>query len=226
MKSSILLVLLVTSLSNLYAQRIELIAPERFGGSFVPINRQVDYNSIDGTPYLNESLIKGYVKLNLGDSTFAFLRYNVYADEMEYLQDKNLQVIENVSQLDYVYVDGRVFCYKTYKFRNSFRQGYLERLAVGDYTLYLKYDVDFERRKEARSSYEKPTPDRFIEKTPVWYCSIKDGPIKNFDTDNSSLEEIFRDDYPEIKKYIKSNKLKLRKQEDMIQLFEYYNSEY
>ena len=115
--------------------------------------------------------------------------------------------------------------YKTYKFRNAFKQGYLEMLADGKYELFVKYEVDFEEAEPAKTSYHKPTPNRFIKKNPTWYCSIDNGPIKNFESDNSDLEEIFREDYPEVKKYIKSNKLKPRKKEDLIKVFEYYNTE-
>jgi hypothetical protein len=91
-------------------------------------------------------------------------------------------------------------------------------------SLYVKHSVDFEERKEPVSGYDKPTPDRFVSKMPVYYYAIDNGPIINFENDKTGLETLFQDDYPVIKNYLKSAKLKLRKQEDLVQLFNYYNS--
>lgn len=211
-------------LNESYSQRIELIRSEMYAGDFEPVQRSINYATTEGSPYLDDELISGYVKFRLTDSIVTFLRYNIFMDEMEYLEGDKLQVIDNESHLDHVYVNSHIFYYKTYKFRNAFKQGYLEKVVDGPYELYLKYEVGFEKRQNAQSSYDQPTPDRFVEKSPIWFCSIKNGPIRNFETDKTGLEEIFREDYSKIKQYVKSEKLKLRKQEDMIKLFSYYNS--
>ena len=225
MKTKVLLIILLTvPASTIFGQRIETLRFEMFSGYYEPINRTLNYDDVEGSPYLDPELIKGYVKFRLGDTADYFLRYNIYADEMEYLDGDKLFVINNPDQVDVVAVNNHELYYTTYKFRNSFKKGFLEKLVDGHYALYIKYNIDYEKRKEARSSYEKPIPDRFVKKSPTWYCSIDNGPIKNFENDNSGLEELFRQDYPDVKAYIKSEKLKLRKPEDVIKLFEYFNS--
>jgi hypothetical protein len=203
---------------------VELIPSERYFGNFKTINRSINYENIQGSPYLDEELIQGYVKFSLGDSNVYFLRYNIYADEMEYLDGSSLKIISNPSELDHVHVNKHSFYYTTYKFRNSFKEGYLEKLVDGTVELYLKYDVDFKKYEEAKSSYHEAKPERFETGQPTWYASVENGPIKNFEVNKSGLESIFQDDYAEVQKYIKSNKLKLRKEEDVIKLFEHYNS--
>lgn len=224
MKTRLIIFLFIASIGQTIAQRLQLISPDAYNGIYVPVERALNYNNIEGSPYLDDDLLKGYVKFSFGDSTVQYVRYNIYSDEMEYLDGEKLYVIENVNSLDHVHVNGHFLFYRTYKLRNSFREGYLDRLVEGRYNLYLKYNVDFEEAKPARSSYHEPTPNRFVMKNPTWYCSIDNSVIKNFETDNSSLEEIFREDFAEMKKYIKAEKLKLRKQEDVVRLFEYYNS--
>ena len=74
----------------------------------MPVQRTLNYDDIEGSPYLDDDLIKGYIKFNLGDSSVQYLRYNVYADEMEYLEGNEVLVIENVKDLDHVYFNGRL----------------------------------------------------------------------------------------------------------------------
>jgi hypothetical protein len=143
---------------------------------------------------------------------------------MEYLNGNKLFIIENTGELDHVYINGHYFYFKTYKYRNSFKKGYLEKMASGQYDLYIKYNVKFAKRQEAQSPYEQPIPDRFEGREATWFCSFQNGPIKNIELDKTGLETLFRDNYPLVKKYIKSNKLKLRKTEDVIKLFAYCNS--
>lgn len=221
---SVLILILVLLAGPVISQRLDEVGRELYYGAYEPISRTLNYAEIQGSPYLDDDLVKGYVKFIYGDSTVQFLRYNIYTDEVEYLADEKLLVIKNATQVHYVYVNGHWFYYKTYKFRNAFKKGFLEKLVSGHFELYVKYAVDYEKKKNPESSYEKATPDRFVRKLPTYYFAIDNGPIINFDNSKSGLEEIFREDYPEIKKLIKSEKLKLRQQEDLVKIFEYYNS--
>lgn len=216
------LILLLTTSS--FAQRIELIRSEMYAGNFEPIMRKLNYDEIQGSPYLTEDLIKGYVKFKLGDSSVHFLRYNIYTEEMEYLDGQQLFVINNPKEVDFVSVAGHQFVYTNYKYRNSLKEGYLEKLFDGICKLYVQYDVDFEKRQNAKSSYDKPEPDKFVTKLPKWYFSDHSGQIINFPPDNSGIEKVTYDKYPQVKAYMKKEKLKPRKQDDLIKIFYYYNS--
>lgn len=224
MKTLYTLLILAILVPGVQAQQIQLIPSEMYAGNFEPIHRKLNYKDIQGSPYLNDELMKGYVKFKSGDSVVYFFRYNVFMDEMEYLNGEKLYAINNAREVDHIYVDGHLFYYTKYKIRNTMKEGYLERLTSGIAKLYIQYDIDFEKKEKGKSSYEKVEPDRFVEKMPNWYYSTFDGEIQNFDPNTSGLKDVFRNHYPAIKTYMKQEKLRPRKKEDLTKIFNFYSS--
>jgi hypothetical protein len=221
---SIISLLFIFVSSNTFCQQIRLFSQEAFAGSFLPIDRTMNYSEIEGSPYLNDDLIEGYATFRLGDSAVHYLRYNIYSDEIEYLKGNQLYVIDNEEKLDRVYVDGHTFFFTPYSIRNSVKTGYLELLVSGKAKLYIKYNVDFEKAENAQSSYDKPKPPRFVNKLPQYFYSLYGAPIVDFNNDSGGLEVVGKDHYEQLKTYAKKEKLKLRKTEDLIQIFKYYNT--
>jgi hypothetical protein len=71
--------------------------------------------------------------------------------------------------------------------------------------------------------YREATPDQF-KATPVkWYFTYNNSTITQFKPDNAGLKEVSAKYYTELKAYIKANKLKIKKEDDLVTLFEYYN---
>ena len=223
MKKLIILMLLVFAGKG-FAQEIRLFSEEAYDGRFTAIQRTLNYNDVAGSPYLDEDLLMGYVKFKLGDSAVSYFRYNIYADEMEYLDGEKLLAIDNAGEVDRIYFNGHTFVFTNYYFRKSIKQGYLEVLTSGTCNLYVKYDVDFEKAENAKSSYDKPKPPTFKRKLPQYYYSCYNQPINDFENDKDGLKVISNDYYDELSKYVKAEKLKLRKAEDLQKLFTYYNS--
>jgi hypothetical protein len=223
MKKLVVLMLLLSAGKG-FAQRIDLVGDEVYFGRFLAVDRPLNYDEVAGSPYLNEDLQLGYMKFKMADSIATYFRYNIYTDEMEYLEGEKLLVVANAGAMDHLYFNGHTFVFTNYYYRNSVKMGYLELLTAGTCNLYIKYNVAFEVEENAKSSYESSKPPTFTRKIPQYYYSCYKQPINEFDNDKDGLKVIGNDYYDALIKYVKANKLKLRKTEDLQQLFAYYNS--
>lgn len=224
MKIQVLLIaILIVSPRLVLGQNINM---EKYRGNYVAINRVLDYSAIDGSPYLEDNLIGGVVKFNSGDSLNHFMRYNLYSDEIEYLDDGQLFTIlkPQMKKLEYIHLNGNTIVYKEYYIRKQAETGYLLRLVKDRYSLYKRLRVEFQDAVPAKTSLHEPTPAHFVAKNVQWFYSLNGKPISFFKADNKWLREIGLSYYDVLKSFVKKEHLKLRKEEDLITLFKYYNS--
>lgn len=72
--------------------------------------------------------------------------------------------------------------------------------------------------------FREATPVRF-KSTPVkWYFSHDNSTIAKFNPHNAGLKQVSANLFAELKAYIKANKLKIKKEDHLVSLFEYYNT--
>ena len=218
------IVLFHTHVQFTYAQLVLETNGRPYTGQYRPIVRSLSYQDIDGSPYLDSRLIPGIVMFDTGDSLIYYLRYDIYSDEVEYLQNEELLTITNKDELDVVFLNNNKFIYKTYRINDREYNGYLVQSVTNQCNLYQKHRVDFQGAKPPKSSYEPGTPDKFIKRKVSWLYSCGEDPITLFTPDNKSLAKITGSYYKQVSGYMKENKLKPGREGDIILIFEYYNS--
>ena len=197
-----------------------------YRGIFVPVERQINFSEIEGSPYLNEKLIGGMVKFTNGDSVNYFLRYDMYSDEMEYLDKTKLLTINKslAQNLDHLRLSNDNFVYKEFYIKKNKDEGYLIRLVDDRCKLYKRLTIDFQNAAPTKTGVHEGTPDAFVNKRVLWFYSIDNKPITFFSADNAGLKAIAGSHYEKLKSYTKKERLKIRKEEDLIRWFNYYNS--
>ena len=193
-------------------------------GEYEDISFKLNYKDISGSPYLNDDLVVGHVVFNNGDSIAHYLRYDMYADEMEYLNNKSLQVVVNIPALDHIKLDKHRFVFKSY-FENGVQtSGFLIQLVSAQCSLYKKVGVKFEEAQAEQSMpFREATPEQFKSIPVKWYFGCDSSTITSFNPTTAGLKEVFEKRYTKAKDFIKANRLKPKKEEDLITLFEYYN---
>ena len=206
------------------SQDLLQLSGQTYLGQYSKVKKQLDYETIEGNPYLDERLMIGIVTFKNGDKVSYYLRYDTFSDEVEYLQGESLLVITNKDNLDNITLNDYKIVYETYQNNNQNMEGYLLEVVSGQCNLYQKHKVEFVEAKPAISSYHAPTPDHFQNKGTSWLFGCTPHPITLFTPDKKSLKEIMSSSYPEVAKYIKENKLRLNREADLIPIFEYYNS--
>ena len=180
-------------------------------GTYVPVMRTFDYSEVEGSPYLNDKLIGGIVKFNNGDSLNQYLRYDMYSDEMEFLEKGKLFTIlkSQMKNLDHIYLSGNSIIYKEYFIKKNAHSGYLLELVNDQCSLYKRLRVEFQDAEPAKTSYHKPTPAQFVTKSDQWLYSINGKPISFFRADNTGLKVIGGPYYQDLKVFVKEKGISL-----------------
>lgn len=220
----VLILIFFSSIANKLLSQFILLKERGNTFKYEPINYTLNYEEIEGNAYLNEKLIEGYVKFVNGDTIAAYMRYNIYEDGIEYLDGENIFLIDNVNQLDHVYIGSDNFVYLEYQFGNEYNEGYLIEKVSGNCKLYLKPVVKFEEAEAPLTGYHQAQPPTFQRRPSQWYVSKNNGPVSQIDLTKSDLKKIFGNQFYTLDDFKKREKLKLRNEEDVVTLFEYFNS--
>jgi hypothetical protein len=219
-----LVIILIASFSFCFAQEIVPGINEHI--RHAPPNgkaeKPVDYKYVQGSCYFNERFIDGRITLNTGQTFESPVRYDIFADQIEYKNEANeIFTVQNREIIRTVYIDSLQFKYfEPGDFENA--NGFYELLLLGDYSLYRKYQVLL-RNPEAAGPGSFSTAARFIPMDSKYF--IMD-PDDNF-TEITSKKDLLIPgrDTEELEKFIKANKIKPKDEKDLIRFTGFLNGE-
>ena len=197
-----------------------------YRGTFVAVKRLLDYGEVEGSPYLNEKLIGGIIQFNNGDTLNRYLRYDMYSDEMEYYENGQLLTLlkPQLKNLEYIILEEDTIVYQDFYIKQNPHSGYLLQRINDELSLFKRVRVEFRDAIPAKTSMHEPTPAKFVVKGDQWFYSIDNKPITLFKTDKAGIQEICGRYYEKVMVFAKKKKLKIRKEEDLIELLRYYSS--
>ena len=183
-----------------------------------------------GTAYEDDKFKPGkiyYKEEYLGDF---FYRHNAYNSEIELRrtqleEEKQIALIKNedVSLLD---ARGREMRYLTFTTKKAkTKEGYLTLLVKGDqYNLYHRLAVKFTEAKPAANSMVNATPSRFSHFTEFYAQEEGSGKITEIPSKPSKFLKMFGAKKQGLGKWIKSEKLDLKNEANLIKVFEFMNT--
>lgn len=223
---SIFACILIIAGSSAFSQSYEMRNLSDLNDQYVlQKSRDSEYNSVEGTPYLDKEFVKGEIVV---DDTMRYLdiplRYNIYNDKIEF-KDESGQVLEvGIDAPACIYKFGpHRFVSTEYIDRGKEKQGILEVLVEGHVQLFKQYIVDFKQATETKG-YEDAKPNRFVRQGDEYFLAIDEGKPE-FIRNSKALLEKLKPLYPDIEEYKKSQKLKLRSENDFIRLIQYCNEQ-
>lgn len=205
--------------------QIIYVGGDEFDGIFRPRTTKINYDDIEGSPYSYDKLLKGFVALKGEQPKEYFLRYDIYAEEMEFLNGDQLLAVTNKQDLDYVQIANLKYIYTGFYINDKLNKGFLVELDSGKCSLYRKDRVRFEKEQPPKSSYTPGTPATFKSRPSLYFMSCLNSELQQFNTDNSALDKFPPVLQEDIKSYMKKNKLKFKKESDLIQVFDFINSQ-
>jgi len=215
--------LMISSLISFGQSRPQIITFSNPYPSVLPFEKRYlnqdyhDFENIDGSPYLNSEFVNGtfYVK-----DTAAFklpIRYNIYADHMEYKMDGLIYYVDSPQTISRIALGESVFIYLPFIEKG----GYYELLETGKYKLVQK------RRVEFKHSESKPIEglvrSRYESNTDLFYLVNKQDRAFKIGNMNSVLKTL-QDQRTKIETFIKQEKIRNTKKENLIKIIKYYNS--
>lgn len=168
--------------------------------------------------YINAELKRAYID---GIDGVNKLRYNGLTDQMEYLNnDEVLNLVRNESVLiKFIYNDAKFKVFNYLDEKTNLKNRYLQILIDNPekYSLYKSFEVS-NVVNENKSSYQSIDDNKILTETN--YFIGYNGLINEIPRSSKKINEIFKADFDQI---IKSNKLNLKKEEDLKKLIDLLN---
>ena len=176
-----------------------------------------------GSQYINEIYQEGTAIIDSSKVENRLMRYNAYTDEMEFLskEQKPLRLLkrENIE----VILNGKKYQVLYYYYKNKIAKGYFIPLNEGKVVLYLQPKKRLTRAEAPGNGYDNLTPAKYENKF-EYYLKKGDKPITKIEIGRKDILNQLGDRKEAIKSYIKENKIKLSKVEDVIEVLNYYNA--
>lgn len=173
-----------------------------------------------GSPYLTDDFKRGMVYMENEAPYPAMMRYNAYQDEIQ-VQGPN--GISTLFMRDNIWAElnGETIKIETYEKGSGTAQGYFFELNKGTTRLLKKHKRVFMESVPASSSYSKEKPPRFDDDI-TYYLAQEGVPAKEIKLKKKDIAGIL--DSEEAQAYIKENKMKLKSEDEVIQLINHLNA--
>ena len=180
------------------------------------------YNGIKGSPYLHDDFREAEVRTREDITYKGELRYNIFEDEMEYKVDGVVYWISNALIIDYIKIDNETFMYFCKEGMDSDKGCYFKALVTGDCNLLGKKGINLQDAVKPKP-YQEARPAEFIKRKDIYFLQ-KGNTYPQRISNKKSVVEVLSDKSTEISKFIKTNKINISKEDNLIDLINYYNS--
>lgn len=182
------------------------------------------YVNVKGTPYLTELFVPATV---YPDDDLFFVKYNVVDDEIEVkLSATKIIILDNTFKKYTIVFKESNEKLVTLNVVDEKNPGYFVEIKKTDnISLYKKRTKDFIQATKATDNYSKDKPARFSNLEEVFYIQLApDGTVQEIPKKRKSFLKLFQNNQGEIEGYIKKNKIKLNKEDDLVKLFTFIAS--
>lgn len=186
---------------------------------------EIDWNNVKGSPYLYENYKLGQFFVDSKSYGNVMMRFNTYTDEIELMPIDGEEVgalmkIDN-SRLTFENKTLKLLSYKDED--GNAQQGYFLVLNTNaNVKLLLKKKCVFSPNEKALTANQADRAAKFTQYD--YFYILKEGTPVMVSPKKKDIVKLFPNKKKEIKGYIKSEKLKLKKQEDFAKLVDYIAS--
>jgi len=201
-------------LHDLYGQ-IKLVNP---GGETSAL-----YGDVEGSPYLSNEFKNGTVYTTTKQKFVNIpLRFNIYNDNFEFkTSDDQIMEMATPETVEKVEYNNCYMVYIAYKGEKE-GNGFFKILEEGNATLYAHHEIAF-KDSPRQEAFTLPEPPKFINKQNSHY--IRFGTEKAIKIGKKNeLIQLFPDHQSQVSAFIKKNKIKTNKPEQLKKLVQFYNS--
>ena len=176
------------------------------------------YADIGGNAYYNDKFVSAKI---VNATRLIPVRYNKYTDAIEILTDGNVFELPKSDK------------YSRITFQNSPEaivyldsspeiNGYFFELATGKYRLLKKLKSEFRPEVKALNSFTSAVPPTFENVNPVYYFQIENQFTKISKNAKDFVGQL-TEKQDEVANFIKTNKLKLNQEPDLVRLAKFLN---
>lgn len=228
MKINLYLILFLVAGTICYSQQNIAFADGAFdrSSSFITIGLD-DKVDVEGSKYIQDDFNMATISIYSG---YKFnVKYNAYDDEMEVQgkDNKSFALNKNEKSAEVTFVNNNI-TYGLFDYANSDGQkvpGYFQKLTVGETVALLKKEkIMFIEEKVSKTGYDTYRPPKYKRLNDQFFIKLKESPVAiEFPKNKKNIASLFPNKKDKILKFIKENKIKTNKEEDLIKLTNYIN---
>ncbi|MCS6821746.1 MAG: hypothetical protein NZ551_07740 [Microscillaceae bacterium] len=207
-------IILVFLYHSTFAQLVNLV---NIVGEVIRENK---YTDIEGTPYLSEKFYDGYVLMQDGRKGNFPIKYDAFADKILYMHKQVMYELDKAEVREFSYTDTEQK--KTFLFRNGFGtynknsdNAFYEVLYDGKHKLLKRYLVE----KVTTKLFNSATTTIKFQLSEQWFI-YTNKQLQPFKRNKKSFQTIFAHQ-PEVLRYIETQKLKLKTDEEIIKALKF-----
>lgn len=208
---------------NGFNMKYEVLDPNTAGKIFRnPLNNT---NRPEGQPYLVPTF--QWAKIERVNQK-ARMRYNVHADEFEFITPKSdTLILDKLADFSPIFLGEPAVKYvlTTYTHRSGKNHtGYLiERHVEGNFTLYSKENITYYEGRTAKTTLETSRPAKYVKAAETWYLKKEKAGVFEFPTSKKQLVQLFPSQKEQIENYFNQHPLDLKQQNDRLELMVFLN---
>lgn len=213
MKKFFLLFFLVWASVFSFAQNVTV------GPGAKPLRVSVTKNNIAGSPYFNQAYADCKIKtVKEKEFNVKALRYNMETQQLEYFDNNNVYAIQDSVQ-SFTLPDslGNVHRFTKMKIENT--DGFYEVAVEGNIMLLKQYVIKKDVAEDWYTKKKITTLVRYIN-----YFAGKNGAIQKLTPSTKNIAIALANKKDEVLTFIKNEQLTPKQDQDLIKVFEYYNS--
>jgi hypothetical protein len=191
----------------------------------IDLSKKVDRSitSYEGSPYLSEEFVSGEVYGSKKKFTGLLLRYNIFNDNIEFMQKGTTYALYPEPRIVKVLLGNETYVVENYELKGKMAFGYFARLDSGKVTLLVKKIVRFTEEQEPKALQGAATPAKFTRAADVFYYRISNAETSKVGSLKSFIDSL-PDKKEDVSNYAKKEKLGTKNESDLVKLVKYYNS--
>lgn len=198
----------------------QLVNLSAMGETFYRI-KEASHKNIDGSSHLNENWVRGVVKM-IGKDELGVdsLNFDVYSNNLLFQNKGITYYVSDNNNIEYFMIGNSKFLnIRISEFKNSF----FELLSDGSKIKLLKsYKCVIVKGKPSDGII--PAVNDKYKLTKEYFIFNKDSVIKEYSNSKNNLIKLLNDKKNEIEGFIKLNKINIKNEKGLIEVFNYYNS--
>ncbi len=177
---------------------------------------------VEGQIYIGLDWPAGTVVLRDGGIINDYLlRYDILADQMQFISGKDTLAFASPKELSTVTFDGHTFIYETFQCENTIRQGYFELIEPGKNKLLLKRLVTYEV-PDAKQPENESATKYYIDE--CYFISSPGKLASKVLCNRKSVLTLLNEHNAEIEEYLRITGNKVKTTDDLRKVVAYYNA--
>ena len=181
-----------------------------------------ELEGVAGNMYIGAEWPEGILVLQNGKMMENYrFRYDIYADQMQFISGKDTLAFATPAELASISFDNRIFVYEPYECTGMLMKGYFEQLVPGKKPLLLKRTVSYHFSPSVSGKEE--SKDTYLI-TETFFLKKGSQPAKRLQCTRKSAMEAMADQRQKMEAFLKMTGNKVRTPDELKKMVSYYNT--